>query len=124
MLVIGLVLVALMVVMFVFQLLLALGVPWGKAAWGGQSEVLPNGYRVASLAAALFFAFSVLVVLSRIDVLTLIGPRVTNVFFWIYTIYFGIGIFMNAVSKSKVERIWVPVVAAMFALSLVLLIRG
>ena len=124
MLVIALVLAALMVVLFVFQLLLALGVPWGRAAWGGQFEVLPNGYRVASLVAAVFFAFSVLVVLSKVEVLMLIGPKVANVFFWIYTIYFGIGIFMNAISKSKVERIWSPVVAAMFALSLVLLIRG
>jgi hypothetical protein len=35
-------LAVLMGVMVVFQMLLVAGVPWGRAAWGGQNEVLPN----------------------------------------------------------------------------------
>jgi hypothetical protein len=36
----------------------------------------------------------------------------------------GTDIVMNALSRSKIERLWAPVVAVMFVLSLFLLIRG
>ena len=40
-----------------FQAALAMGVPWGEAAWGGRHEgVLPTGLRAGSAAAALFLA--------------------------------------------------------------------
>ena len=115
---------ALMGVQVIFQALLAAGVPWGRAAWGGQHEVLPTGLRFGSVFSALFFAFAVFVTLSRGDVIGLLGHGLTTVFFWIYTIYFGIGIFMNALSRSKIERVWAPVLVVMFVLSLLLLIRG
>ena len=114
----------LMGIQVIFQLLLAAGVPWGRAAWGGQHKVLPAGYRIGSLFAALFFVFAILITLSRGGIIRLFGLGMSTVFFWIYTIYFGIGIVMNAISRSKVERIWAPVVAAMFVLSLLLLIRA
>jgi hypothetical protein len=114
----------LMGVQVVFQTLLAAGVPWGRAAWGGQHAVLPTGFRIGSVFSALFFGFSMLVTLSRGEVISLFGRGVTTVFFWIYTIYFGIAIVMNALSRSKIERVWAPVVAVMFVLSLLLLIRG
>jgi hypothetical protein len=115
---------ALMGVQVIFQGLLAAGVPWGRAAWGGQHQVLPTGFRIGSVFSALFFAFAILITLSRGDVISLFGRGLTTVFFWIYTIYFGIGIVMNALSRSKIERVWVPVVGVMFVLSLLLLIRG
>ena len=115
---------ALMGVQVIFQALLAAGVPWGRAAWGGQHEVLPTGFRFGSVFSALFFVFAILVALSRGDVISLFGRELTTVFFWIFTIYFGIGIAMNAFSRSKIERIWAPVLAVMFVLSLLLLIRG
>jgi hypothetical protein len=115
---------ALVGVQVIFHALLAAGVPWGRAAWGGQHEVLPTGFRIGSVFSALFFVFAILIALSRGDVISLFGRGLTTVFFWIYTIYFGIGTVMNALSRSKIERVWVPVVAVMFVLSLFLLIRG
>lgn len=34
--------------MIIFQLLLAFGIPLGRAAWGAQHEVLPLGLRIAA----------------------------------------------------------------------------
>ena len=43
---------ALFVVLVAFQLALALGAPWGRAAYGGQTPgVLPAGRRVSSAVA-------------------------------------------------------------------------
>lgn len=86
--------------------------------------MLPTGFRVGSVFSALFFVLAILITLSRGDVIGLFARGLTTVFFWIYTIYFGMGIVMNALSRSKIERVWAPFVAAMFVLSLLLLIRG
>ena len=56
-------------VISVFQVLLALGVPWGSAVYGGGSAgpdgVLPSGLRVASTVAAVILAVAAWVVLVR-----------------------------------------------------------
>jgi hypothetical protein len=121
---VAIVLSAFMGIQVIFQALLSAGVPWGRAAWGGKHEVLPTGFRIGSVFSALFFVFAILTTLSRGEVISLFGSGLTTVFFWIYTIYFGIGIAINALSRSKIERVWAPVSAVMFVLSLLLLIRG
>jgi hypothetical protein len=49
----------------VFQLLLALGVPWGRAAWGGGHDRLPAALRVASALSAGVLLIAAFVVLGR-----------------------------------------------------------
>ena len=109
--------------LLIFQALLAFGLPMGKAAWGGQHKVLPKKLRVASAVAAAVFAFSILVVLTGAGIIEFFGHNFVKVYFWILTIYFGIGIIMNAVSRSKIERLWAPIIAVMFVLSLLILLR-
>ena len=46
-----------------FQLMLALGMPWGKAAWGGKHRILPMSLRTASLISMGIFIFGGLCVL-------------------------------------------------------------
>ena len=48
-----------------FQVFLALGASWGRAAWGGTHGVLPPGLRIASAAAAVVLIVAALVVLGR-----------------------------------------------------------
>lgn len=48
-----------------FQVSLALGAPWRRAAWGGAQAVLPQGLRVASALAAVFLIGAALIVLRR-----------------------------------------------------------
>jgi hypothetical protein len=106
----------------IFQILLALGFPLGKAAWGGQHKVLPTKLRIASGISVAVFIFAILIVLSKAEIITLFATTLSTVVLWILTVYFGIGIVMNAISRSKIERIWAPVVAAMCLLSLLMLI--
>ncbi len=58
--------VVLLSIIAAFQLALALGAPWGEAAWGGQNPgVLPRGLRIASgIAALVVYPLIMLVVLA------------------------------------------------------------
>jgi hypothetical protein len=49
----------------VLQTLLALGVPWGRAAWGGGHDRLPGALRVASALSAAVLVAAGVVVLGR-----------------------------------------------------------
>lgn len=106
-----------------FQALLAFGFPYGKAAWGGlHPGVLPRNLRIGSAITSLFFIFSILVVLSKARILVLFPASFENGLLWFLTLYFFIGIIMNAISRSKLERWWAPYVAVLFILSLRLLL--
>lgn len=107
----------------VFQVLLASGAPYGEAAWGGKKgKVLPRNYRIASVFSCLFFIFSILVVLSATGTMDLFSSSFVDEYMWFLTIYLGLGIIMNAISRSKKERYWAPVIAVMFILSLMIVI--
>jgi hypothetical protein len=90
----------------VFQVALALGVPWGEAAWGGaNSGVLPVSFRVASGVCAVLWAGVAAVSAGRF--LGAVGRRRLLLGVAVYS---TIGIALNAVSPSSTERaIWVPV---------------
>lgn len=106
---VGSVAVGLLVVIAVFQIALALGSPWGKAAWGGAHEgVLPARLRVASAVAGLVvYPAIIAVVLSASG---LIGADLVAgdgaVTMWVLTAIFSIGAIANLASRSRVERWW------------------
>jgi hypothetical protein len=91
-----------------FQVALALGAPWGEAAWGGANAgVLPVGFRVASGLSAVLWAGVASVSAGR-----LLGQVGRRRLLLGVAVYSTIGIAMNAISPSSTERaIWVPVTA-------------
>ncbi len=99
-----------------FQLALALGAPWGAAAWGGRNPgVLPTGLRVAS-------AFVGVVVYPLIALVILAAggaiaddwlPIGRTVVMWILAAFFVLGTVVNAISRSPIERIWAAVSLAL-----------
>src|SRR5687768_17050944 len=95
----------------VFQALLVAGQPLGRFAWGGQHEVLPTGLRVGSaVSIGLYAAFAVLM-LSAADALDVLPTGFVEVAIWVLTGYFTLGIAMNAISRSRPERlVMTPVV--------------
>jgi hypothetical protein len=104
--------VVLLAVIAGFQISLALGAPWGSAAWGGANAgVLPARLRVASLVAGLLlYPFLVLFVLQSAGVLTTAWvPGAGKVGMWVLTGFFVLGTIANFASRSKRERIWGPV---------------
>ena len=123
MLALGVALSMFLLLIVIFQILLALGAPYGEAAWGGQKgKVLPNNYRIASVFSCLFLIFSILVVLSATAIIDLLSISFTDDYMWFITAYLGVGIFMNAISRSKKERYWAPIIAVMFVFSLLIVV--
>lgn len=104
--------VALLAVVTVFQVGLALGRPWGAAAWGGRHRgVLPTRLRVASgIVALVIYPLLMVVVLDSAGVVTLEMPGTGSVAMWVLTGLFGVGALMNLASRSPVERLWAPLV--------------
>lgn len=117
----GITLSLLLLFFAIFQFLLVLGLPYGEASWGGQQgKILPRKYRIASALSVPFFVFSMLIVLSGSGVIELFKVSFVDGYMWFLTIYLGLGIIMNAISRSKVERLWTPVITIMFILSLMI----
>jgi hypothetical protein len=90
----------------VFQLCLALGAPWGRLAWGGAHDGrLPRNLRVGSVVAIGLYVVFAAVLLDRAGVLDVVPwDRVVRVGSWLLVGYFGLGVVMNAISRSKAER--------------------
>lgn len=90
-----------------FQVALAAGAPWGRAAWGGQhSGRLPARLRTASGVAAGVWALAATAVAMEIGWAT-----------WTMAGLLALGTVMNLASSSPWERFgWAPFAAAVAAL--------
>ena len=112
----ALIAVALIGALVGFQVALALGAPLGAAAWGGQhAGVLPFRLRMASAVVGLLvYPILAAVILAAAGLIAddwlPIDPTVAM---WILTGFFALGTVVNAISRSKPERIWAPVSGAL-----------
>ena len=98
--------VVVFVVMSVFQLLLALGLPLGKLAYGGKYEKLPTNMRIMSLVAIGIFALGSISVLERAGIITIFNdPIFTLVVVWVIAVYLAFNTLLNAIWKSKQEKL-------------------
>jgi hypothetical protein len=109
----------------VFQLLLALGAPWGQAAWGGGQEgELPQELRFASTVSMVIYIGAAFIVLGRAGYW---GTRFSELFrrgTWVLAVLLAVGAVMNAASPSIWERfMWAPV-ALLLALACLIVARG
>jgi hypothetical protein len=105
-----------------FQVALALGAPWGRAAWGGAHEGrLPTRLRISSAVAAAFWVLASIVILGRagFEVVSL-PPGLVRWGTWALVVLLPIGGVMNLASRSRWERfLWGPVAVILAALCLV-----
>ena len=108
-----------------FQILLIGGQPIGKYAWGGTHDVLPKNLRIASASSIALYIIFAIFILSKASVLDLVGNDfVIRVGMWVFTGYFFLGIFMNAISRSTKERLVMTPVAAILAILFLLVSLG
>ena len=110
--------VLLLGVIVVFQAALALGAPWGSAAWGGRNPgILPLSLRIASgFAALVIYPIIVLLVLAAAGI---IGadwvPVDLTIVMWVLAGFLALGALANFASRSPIERFWGPVALAIAA---------
>lgn len=110
----------------VFQLALALGAPLGRFAWGGGHARLPTPLRIGSIISIALYALFCALIVERAGLITLFPMRsISDIGAWIVTGYLGLGIVMNAISRSKPERYTMtPLVIVLFAVALVVILSS
>jgi hypothetical protein len=87
------------------QLLLALGLPLGRVAWGGRQRILPVGLRIASFFSTGILVLLSLIILERVDLLTTLNHEgVVRYGTWIMSSFFAMNTLGNITLKSKWER--------------------
>ena len=112
----GLVFVALASVMAIFQIALALGAPWGAAAYGGTNPgTLPTRQRVTSgIAGVVLYPLTALFVADVSGVFDLGWTAgQSSVWLWVLAGLFAVGTLANAMSGSPPERYWAIVTFGM-----------
>lgn len=93
-----------------FQLGLALGAPWGAAAYGGRAAGpdgrLPTLYRATSALAAVFLAFGGVVALTQGRIITLSGvaDSTLTAITWVLAVVMALNTVANLTSTSHLER--------------------
>ncbi|WP_235560146.1 hypothetical protein [Microbacterium sp. Leaf288] len=101
----------------VLQICVAAGAPWGRFVWGGAHRVLPRGLRIASAASVLLYAGFAAVLLSRAGILSGGDSIAVRILTWVLFAYFAVGILMNALSRSRAERLTMTPVCIVLAAS-------
>ncbi|SDF89169.1 hypothetical protein SAMN05660662_3707 [Blastococcus aurantiacus] len=108
----------------VFQALLASGAPLGRFAWGGRHDVLPARLRIGSGVSIALYAFFALLLLQSAGAVEVLAAGVADVGIWVLTAYLAIGVVMNAVSRSRPERlVMTPVALVLASICVVLALR-
>jgi hypothetical protein len=100
---------------------LVCGAPLGRFAWGGQHVVLPPRLRVGSVVSVVLYALFAVLLLQGAGAVDLLPEGVARVGLWVLTGYLALGVALNAISRSRPERlVMTPVALALLAVCLVL----
>lgn len=104
-----------------FQIALVVGAPWGELTLGGKFPGrLPLSLRLVAAGSGLLLAFFALVVLTEAGLIFAEWAILSKRLIWIVVGYCALGVIANATTQSGRERVlWLPVVAAMLTLSIV-----
>ncbi|XPP25417.1 MAG: hypothetical protein ACNYNX_07080 [Leucobacter sp.] len=112
---------ALLAALAVLQSLVAAGLPYGRLVWGGAHRVLPRRLRIGSAISVLVYAGFAALLLSRAGVLPGGDSGVVVVLSWLLFAYFALGTVVNALSRSRAERlVMTPSCAVLAVASLVI----
>lgn len=103
----------------VLQVLVAAGLPYGRLVWGGAHRILPRRLRIASAASVgLYVGFAALL-LARAGAWGAPGALIVALT-WVLFGYFAVGVVLNALSRSRVERrVMTPTCLTLAAVTLV-----
>jgi hypothetical protein len=109
--------IVLLVGLAAFQIALAAGAPLGSLAWGGKHRVLPTGLRIGSAVSVLLYALFAWIIVAAAASIDRFGDYIEpeHPGIWVLTAYFGLGVVVNLVSRSRPERFVMTPVAAVLS---------
>jgi hypothetical protein len=116
--IIAIISVVLFVVLTIFQILLAIGLPLGRFAYGGKHETLPKNLRIMSVVAVGIFVFALISVLVKAGLTLIPDSVVFEVAVWIFAIYLSLNTLANLASKSKSEKLVMTPISFILAICL------
>lgn len=103
-----------------FQLGLAIGMPWGLASMGGKFPgKYPPKMRIVAIVNMVILSLLAIIVLSRAGLVFPQLAAVSAIGIWFVVAFSGFGTIMNTITPSKIERIWAPVAAIQLIASLI-----
>lgn len=108
-------------VVVLFQLGLALGMPWGEAANGGKYPgKLPRKMRIVSVFNMFILAFLSVIVLTKAKLVLAEFESFASTAIWFVVGFSVIGTVLNTITPSKIERkLWAPTTAMLLITSLI-----
>jgi hypothetical protein len=110
----------LLCVIAAFHAALVLGAPWGEyTQGGGTSGTLPTSGRITAALSCLLSIAMAAAVLGRVGhgPLGRVPARVTTLLAWFTTVYAGVAVVLNLITRSTAERaLWAPVSVVLFGL--------
>jgi hypothetical protein len=110
-------------IVIIFQGCLVIGLPWGKASMGGKYPgKYPLKMKVVAIINIFVLSLFIGIVLSKAN---LIYPQLkyfSNIGIWLVVAFMLIGTVLNTITKSKIERIWIPVSLFQLITSIILAI--
>lgn len=111
----------LMLIVMLFQLALALGAPWGAASMGGKYPgKYPQRMKMVAVANIFLLGFLIVIVLSKVGLILPSLSVFSRYAIWLVVGFSALGVFLNSITRSKIERIWIPVTLVQLYCSLVL----
>ena len=111
----------------VFQAALALGAPWGSAAWGGRNAgVLPRNLRIASgIVAVVIYPINIVLVLAAAGLIEADWlPADLTAVMWVLAALLTVGALANFASRSPRERFWGPVALTIAVCCAIIALNG
>lgn len=104
----------------IFQICLALGMPWGAASMGGRFPgKYPTKMRVVALFNIVLIVFITSILLSKAHILLPQMLPFSEKAIWVVVAFSFAGTVMNTITPSKIERIWAPVGLIQFITSII-----
>ncbi len=101
----------------VFEMLLALGFPLGRFAWGGYYAIVPIELRIASVLAMAFYAIAIVIVLARAKMTGVSAEsRFVRYGIWALTLLFSLSTVSNIASQSPYERLLMTPIALILSI--------
>lgn len=122
----GIVFIALLGLLALFQLALALGAPWGRLAFGGEHEgALPGRLRIAAACTILIYALFAIIALSHLGAIRLLPAPVAGIGIWVVFGILALSALANLLSRSRLERaMMTPIAAVLAILALLIALAG